>query len=104
MLKKIGLSGLLLAGLMAFAAPRPAQAEVHFGVYVGVPAYSSPSYGGYGYDPYASSYGYDYGYPAPVYQYRAPAYVTPYSYAPSYRNQWGNRDWDRHDRDRDRHE
>ena len=38
MLKKIGFSVALLGGLMAFAAPRPAKAEVHFGVYIGAPA------------------------------------------------------------------
>jgi hypothetical protein len=33
MLKRIGLPMLALAALLMFAAPRPASAEVHFGVY-----------------------------------------------------------------------
>ncbi len=36
MLKRIGLSVMLLGGLLAFAAPRQAYAPVRFGVYVGV--------------------------------------------------------------------
>jgi hypothetical protein len=97
MLKKIGLPVVLLAGMLALA-PRPAKAEVHFGVYVGTPAPVYPvypAYPAYGYDAYADPYVY----PAPVY--RAPAYVAPYSYGYNYRS----RDYDRRDwRDRDRHE
>src|SRR3954471_14826804 len=92
MFKRIGLSMALLAGMLAFAAPRKANAEVHFGVYVGAPApvYSYPAYPAYGYDPY---------YAAPVYSYPAPAYVAPYSYGYSSRY----RDHDRHEwRERDR--
>lgn len=99
MLKRIGLSVMLLGGLLAFAAPRQADAAVRFGVYVGVPApvYAAPAYPAYGYDPYS-----DY------YSYPAPAYVTPY-YGGYYGNTYyyGNswRDRDRHEwRERERHE
>jgi hypothetical protein len=85
MFKKIGLSVALMAGLFVFA-PRPAKAEVHFGVYVGAPAYTYPAYPAYGYDAYP--------YPAPVYP--APTYVAPYSYG------YGSRYY--RDRDHDRHE
>src|SRR3954471_15863279 len=92
MLKKIGFSVALLGGL-AFAAPRPAKAEVHFGVYVGAPApvyRTVPGYPAYGYDnSYVDSYAYS---AAPVYA--APAYVAPYSYGYGY----GYRDRDRHER------
>src|SRR5437764_9227807 len=98
MLKKIGFSVALLGGLMAFAAPRPAKAEVHFGVYVGAPApvyRTVPPYPAYGYD---NSYVDPYAYPAaPVYA--APTYVAPYSYG------YGYRDRDRHEwRERAEHE
>jgi hypothetical protein len=79
MFKRIGISMALLAGLMAFATPRKANAEVHFGVYVGTPApvYSYrpayPSYS-YGYDSYSDYYSY----PAPVYSYPAPVYSYGY--------------------------
>ena len=78
MLKKIGLTTLALAGMLAFAAPRKAEARPHIGVYFGTPAYTYPY--AYGYPYY-----YDYGYPGP-------AYVSPY-----YGNYgWG---WGGHDRD-----
>ena len=100
MIKKIGLSMALLAGLFVFA-PRPAKAEVHFGVYVGAPAYTYPAYPAYGYDAYPDYYAY----PAPVYPYRAPAYVAPYSYGYGSRYY---RDHDRHERrervEHERHE
>ena len=38
MFKRIGFSMALLAGLVAFAAPKPADAKVHIGVYLGAPA------------------------------------------------------------------
>jgi|SRR5581483_870345 len=96
MLKKLAVPGLVLGALMAVAAPRPAKAEVHFGVYVGTPAYSYPA-PVYSYDPYADYYNY----PAPVYTYPAPVYVQPYSYGHNYR--W--RDHDRHEfREHERHE
>src|SRR3954467_7796938 len=89
MIKKIGLSLALLAGLFVLA-PRPAKAEVHFGVYVGAPAYTYPAYPAYGYDAYPDAYAY----PAPVYRYPAPTYVAPYSYG--YGSRY--RDNDRHER------
>ena len=95
MIKKIGLSAALLAGLFVLA-PRPAKAEVHFGVYVGAPAYSYPAYPAYGYDAY----------PAPVYGYPAPAYVTPYAQYDSryYRDREHERhEWLEHQR-HERHE
>src|SRR5437763_1327801 len=104
MIKKIGLSLALLAGLFVLA-PRPAKAEVHFGVYVGAPAYTYPAYPAYGYDTYPDYYAY----PAPVYPYRAPGYVTPYYSYRSYRERDHDRhEWrehqrnDRHDRDEQR--
>lgn len=103
MIKKIGLSVALLAGMFVLA-PRPAKAEVHFGVYVGAPAYTYPAYPayGYGYDAYPD----DYAYPAPVYRYPAPAYVAPYSYG--YGSRFRDRDHERHEwlehQRHDRHE
>jgi hypothetical protein len=72
MLKKIGIGTLVLAGALAFAAPK-AHAGVHFGIGVGVapvvPAVPAvPAY------PYAYPYGYAYGYPYPAYGY---PYVGP---------------------------
>jgi hypothetical protein len=64
MLKKIGIATLALAGVMAFATPRKADAAVQFGVGFGAPVYAYPAY------PYPY-----YAYPAPVYGY--PGYVTP---------------------------
>jgi len=101
MLKKIGLPVVLLAGLFAFA-PRPAKAEVHFGVYLGAPAYpvypAVPAYPAYGYDAYPDYYAYP---PAPVYRYPAPAYVAPYSYGYRYDSRgYGRHEW----RERDRHD
>jgi hypothetical protein len=92
MLKKIGLSVALLAGMVAFA-PRPAKAEVHFGVYVGAPAYTYPAYPAYGYNTYPDYYAYP---AAPVYP--APTYVAPYTYG------YGSRYYRDRDRDHDRHE
>jgi hypothetical protein len=72
MFKKIGLATLAVAGVMAFATPRRADAAVRFGVGFGVPAYTYPVAPAYPY----SYYGYPaYGYPAPGYGY--PAYVGP---------------------------
>lgn len=95
MLKRIGLSMALLAGLVAFAAPRQAKAETRFGIYVGSgpQVYAPAPAPVYNYDPYAYSNGY-YDYPAPVYSYPAPAYVAPYSYG-YYSHGW--RDHDRHE-------
>jgi len=67
MLKTIGITTIALAGLLGFAAPKKADAETHFGVYLGGPAYTypvAPYYAPYGY-PY---YGYPY-YGGPSYGY-----------------------------------
>jgi hypothetical protein len=74
-LKKIGIATLVLAGALAFAAPK-AHAGVHFGIGVGVapvvPAVPAvPAY------PYAYPYGYAYGYPYPAYAPYAYPYVGP---------------------------
>jgi hypothetical protein len=78
MLKKIGLPMIALAALMAFGAPRSAEARVHFGVAIGAPVYAAPvapySYGyGYAPGPYADPY-----YAPPAYVAPAPVYVEPY--------------------------
>jgi len=64
MLKKLGMTTIALAGLLGFAAPKKADAAVHFGVAVGGPVYTYP---------YA--YGPNYGYPY---------YGYPYYYGPAY--------------------
>ena len=69
-LKKLGLPIIALAGMMMFIGAPKADAAVHFGVYLGGPAYpyaySYPyypyAYPSYAY-PYAYPYGYGYGYP-----------------------------------------
>jgi hypothetical protein len=77
MLKKIGLPMAALAGLLAFGAPRAAQARVHVGVALAAPVYAAPV------TPYP--YGYPYAAPAPyVDPYYAPTYVAPYSYVDPY--------------------
>lgn len=68
MLKKLGIPVLALAGMLAFATPKPAEAKVHFGVTIGAPpvypyAYCSP------YGPYCTSYAYPYGGAYPYYSY-----------------------------------
>ena len=95
MIKKIGLSVALLAGLFVLA-PRPAKAEVHFGVYVGAPAYTYPAYPAYGHDAYPGYYSY----PAPVYPNVTPYYS--YGYGSRY---YRDREHERHEwRERQRHE
>jgi len=101
MFKRIGISMALLAGVLAFAAPKQADAKVHIGVYLGAPApvYTAPAYPAYGYnsyvDPYATPYVDPYAYPAPV-------YVSPYSYGGRY---YRNYDHERHERmEHERHE
>ena len=42
MLKKIGLPMIALAGILAFGAPRAAEARVHFRVAIGGPVYTAP--------------------------------------------------------------
>jgi hypothetical protein len=72
MLKKIGLPMIALAGLMAFASPRPADARVRFGVSIGGPVYTAP----------VAPYPYAPAYVDPYYA-PAPAYVAPpYYYEP----------------------
>ena len=97
MFKRIGISLALLAGLVAFAAPKPADAKVHIGVYLGArPVYTAPAYPAYGYnsyvDPYATPYVDPYVDP---YAYPAPVYVAPYSYGGRY---YRNYDHERHER------
>ncbi len=80
MLKKIGLPAMILAA-MAFVTPTSASAQVHFGIYVGPPAYVYPADPYYGYyaDPYAYGYPYYYSHPYPyTYAYPAPGYAAPY--------------------------
>lgn len=79
MLKKLGIP-ILALGAMLSLAPRPAQARVHFGVYVGPRVVAPPYY--YSYDPYYDPY---YGYP-PTYTYRYYAPAPRYYYVPRYRN------------------
>ena len=77
MLKKVGVPMLALAGLLAFGAPRAAQARVHFGVALGAPVYAAP----------VAPYPYAYPYAAPdpyVDPYYAPAYVAPAPYVAPY--------------------
>jgi hypothetical protein len=77
MLKKIGLPMMALAGLMAFGAPRAAQARVHVGVAIGGPVYTAP----------VAPYSYGYGYaPGPYVDpyYAPPAYVAPAPYVAPY--------------------
>jgi hypothetical protein len=97
MFKRIGISMALLAGLVAFAAPKQAEAKVHIGVYLGAPApvYTAPAYPAYGYDSYVDPYATPYVYPAPV-------YVSPYSYGGGYYRNYGH---ERHEwRERMEHE
>ncbi len=77
MLKSLGITTLALAGLLGFAAPKKADAKVHFGVYLGGPAYVAPppAYVPPGIDPYAYGPGYPYAYSAPAYA--DPYYVGP---------------------------
>jgi hypothetical protein len=74
MLKKIGLPMMALAGILAFGAPRAAQARVHFGVAIGGPVYTAP----------VAPYPYGYGYAPYVDPYYAPAYVAPAPYVDPY--------------------
>ena len=78
MLKKVGLPLIALSGMLAFAAPKQADAQVRFGVSIGAPvygpAYVAPapvsSYNYPYYDPYYVA-------PYPTYIAPAPAYVGP---------------------------
>jgi hypothetical protein len=75
MQKKIGLPLIALAGIMAFGAPRAAEARVHFGVAIGGPVYTAP----------VAPYPYGYGYAPPyVDPYYGPAYVAPAPYVAPY--------------------
>jgi hypothetical protein len=77
MLKKIGLPMAALAGLLAFGAPRAAQARVHFDVALGAPVYAAPV------APYP--FAYPYAAPGPYGDpYFAPAYVAPAPYVEPY--------------------
>jgi hypothetical protein len=70
MMKKYLVTGLMALGLVAFA-PQPAKAGVHFGVFVGPPAYYYPGY-------YPDYYGYRY--------YYGPRYYHNWYYHPRYRH------------------
>ncbi len=98
MLKKIGLSVVVLAAMLLVAIPSPAGAQVRFGITFGTPGYVyvNPV------NPYAYGYysPYSYYYPQPYYRY--PWYVSPYSYGRHDHDHY--RDYDRHYRDHDRHE
>ena len=116
MLKKAALAvfGLVLA--LSFSAPK-AQAEVHVGLAIGTPAvYASAAvlpachnstYGSYGY--YDNGY-YDnnapYGYYDNSYAYNGTYYDSGgYYYAPTYRKNWRDHDYDRrHEYRRDKGE
>jgi hypothetical protein len=76
-IKRFGMIGLLALLAMMVLAPPPASARVHFGVYVGSPAYYSYSTPYY----YPYPYSYHYGYPYTSY-YVAPHrdYVRPHYY------------------------
>lgn len=95
MLKKIGLPMIALAGLMAFATPRPADARIRFGIGIGGPVYTAPA----PVSPYAYTYPYDnyyYGpeYYGPSYSYPYVAPAVPYGYG-GLSFGWGH---DRHER------
>ena len=85
MLKKIGITTLALAGMMAFATPRKADAAVRFGVGFGGPVYTYPAY------PYPY-YGY-YGYP-PAYAY--PGYGIGFGWGGGWGGHWGGGHWGGH--------
>lgn len=75
-LKKIGIPLIALAAMLAFVNPRPADAAVRFGVYLGGPVYPAYPYAypySY-YDPYYQPYAYPYSY----------GYAYPYGYASPY--------------------
>jgi hypothetical protein len=74
MIKKIGLPLIALTAVLAFAAPKQADARVRFGVSIGAPVYVGPApyvpYGYPAYNPYYSA-------PYPAYVAPAPVYVGP---------------------------
>jgi hypothetical protein len=66
MLKKLGIPMLALAGMLAVATPKAADAKVHVGVAIGVPpVYPYPYCSAY--DPGCAGYVYPYGYTPYVY-------------------------------------
>jgi hypothetical protein len=92
MLKRLGLPFLILAAMLTFATPKPAEARVHFGVVVGAPPvypYQSCS----PYDPYCSPYTYSYPY--------AYGYPYGYGYQPYVYGGWG---WGHRDHEWREHE
>jgi hypothetical protein len=117
MLKQLGITTMALAGLLGMAAPKKADARVHFGVYLGGPAYTYPvaPVAPVPAAPYA--YAPDYGYYGdPAYAAPAPAYVEPYYAAPSYgfgigiggwghdHDHWGGHEFRGHENFRGGHE
>lgn len=84
---KIAVPIVVLIALFVFISPPQASAKVHFGVYIGPPAYTYPAY------PYAYGYPYVYDYP---YAYSYPYYgYQVYSYP---RYSWGHarHEWREH--------
>jgi hypothetical protein len=72
MIKKIGLPLVALTAMLAFGAPKQADAAVRFGVSIGAPVYAGPArYVPYGYPAYNPYYA------APAYVAPAPVYVGP---------------------------
>jgi uncharacterized membrane protein YgcG len=75
-LKNIGMPVLALMAILVCISPRPADAAVRFGVYLGGPVYPTYPYAypySY-YDPYYQPYAYPYSY----------GYAYPYGYASPY--------------------
>lgn len=65
---------IVLAALFLFISPPQANAKIHFGVYVGPPAYTYPAY------PYVYGYDYPYSYSYYPYSYYPYSYAYPYGY------------------------
>jgi hypothetical protein len=73
MIKQIGLPLIALTAVLAFAAPKQADARVRFGVAIGGPVYAPPVVAPYA-NPYYNPY---YAAPYPAYVAPAPVYVGP---------------------------
>ena len=84
MLKRLGIPILAFAAMLCIS-PKPAEARIHFGVYLGGPSYYAPPPGPYYYSPYPA---YPYYY-APYYSY--PSYYRNRSFYPygGYRGYYG---------------
>jgi len=73
MIKKIGLPLVALTAVLAFGAPKSANAAERFGVSIGAPVYAGPA----PYVPVAPAYSPYYAAPYPAYVAPAPVYVGP---------------------------